>query len=435
MSNTITVNISDIVIRQDLYPRIEHSQQRAQQYAEIIELLPPIELNQNNELIDGKHRIIAHQLKGIETINATVTETRSDTHTLLLANRRNRAHGLQSSDKDKKKLAVRLYLDESTWGEFSGTANRAQVKRDIAKELSCSVALVQAATSDVDQKMREERRERITGLYLQGYTTTEIGEAVGLSQRQAHDDVLAISQDIEKSLKVQFSDADWKPPIYNIWSFAKKTNQTEHFGNTEQRIVENLLWAYTQPLDIVVDPFGGGGSTLDVCQERGRRCWISDRKPKPGMENKLRVLDITQELPPLNKRWSDVSLVYLDPPYWAQAKGEYSQDAEDLANYPSADDFHSEMAKVVKAFAAKLKPGSHIALIIQPTQWRSPERQFTDHVFEIIKTVGNKKLIVENRVSCPYSTEQYNAQMTDWARDNRQFLVLTRELIVWRVAE
>ena len=431
---SVEIKISDVIFRQDLYPRIEHCQQRAQQYSEILDLLPPIELNQHKELIDGKHRLIAHQLKGVETISATITETRSDTHLLLLANRRNRAHGLQTSDKDKKKLAVRFYLDESTWGEFSSASDRAQIKRDIAKELSCSVALVQGATSDADQRMREERRERISDLYLQGYTTTEIGEAVGLSAKQVEREVSDISQDIEKCRKVQFSDADWKPPIYNIWSFAKKTNQTEHFGNTEQRIVENLLWAYTNPLDIVIDPFGGGGSTLDVCQERGRRCWISDRKPKPGLENKLRTLDITKELPPLHNRWSDVSLVYLDPPYWAQAKGEYSQDAEDLGNYPSADAFHSEMANVVKKFATKLKAGAHIALIIQPTQWRAPDRQFTDHVFEIISAVGNKKLIVENRVSCPYSTEQYNAQMTEWAKESRQFLVLTRELIVWSVA-
>ncbi len=431
---SIEIKVSEVVFRKDLYPRIEHSQQRAQQYAEILELLPPIELNQHYELIDGNHRLIAHRLKERETIQAIITETKSDTHLLLLANRRNRSHGLQTTDADKKKLAVRFYLDESTWSEFSSAADRAQVKRDLAKELSCSPRLIQDATSDVDQRMREERRDTILDLYLKAYTTAEIAEAVGLkadSLAGEKSDLSLICEDLRKSSKVQFSEESWQPPIYNVWSFAKKTNATSHFGNTEQRIVDNLLWAYTKPLDIVIDPFGGGASTLDVCKERGRRCWISDRSPKAGMEDKLRTLDIVQELPQMNKRWSDVSLVYLDPPYWAQAKGEYSQDAEDLANYESAEQFHDAMIGIVKRFADKLSSGAHIALIIQPTQWRSPERAFIDHVVEIIKGVGNKKLIVDNRVSCPYSTEQCNPQMVEWAKDNKKFLVLSRELIIW----
>ena len=41
--------ITEIVFREDLYPRLE--------YAEVIDVLPPIEINQHNELIDGWHLI------------------------------------------------------------------------------------------------------------------------------------------------------------------------------------------------------------------------------------------------------------------------------------------------------------------------------------------------------------------------------------------
>jgi hypothetical protein len=230
-------------------------------------------------------------------------------------------------------------------------------------------------------------------------------------------------------MKVQFSDAEFQPPIYNVWALGKKTNETSHFGNTEQRFVENLLWLYTEPGDIVVDPFGGGGSTLDVCKVRGRRCFISDRKPKPGMEDKLRTMDVCNELPPLHKRWSDVSLTYLDPPYWRQAAGEYSDDAEDLANMP-LEQFTESMVSIVKRVAAKQSKGV-IALIIQPTQWKAPDRQFIDHVGDMLRLV---KLPVDMRFSVPYESQQCNAQMVDWAKANKRCLVLTRELIVWRVA-
>lgn len=108
-------------------------------------------------------------------------------------------------------------------------------------ELSCSISLIRDATSDADQRMREERKATITDLYLKAYTSEEICNDVGLTRQQVDNEVSQISTDLVKFAKVQFSDDSWTPPIYNVWSFAKKSNKTDHFGNTEQRIVENLL--------------------------------------------------------------------------------------------------------------------------------------------------------------------------------------------------
>jgi len=418
------IKVSEVVFRKDLYPRIEHNQTKAQKYSENIEYLPPIEVNQHNELIDGFHRWTAHKLAGVDEISVTVTQTNSDDHLLELAIKTNASHGLQLSQSDKKRMAIQLYS--------RGTRN-AERKKELAKLLSVSLSAVTGWVSDLDQAEREERKKTILDMWLKCYTAEEIGEAVGLSKPAVEKEVNLLFADVLKVGKVQFSEPDYVPPIYNVWAFGKKTNETEHFGNTEQRIVDNLLWLYTEPGDIVVDPFGGGGSTLDVCKQRGRRCWISDRKPKPGMEHKLRKMDACQELPSLNKRWSDVSLTYLDPPYWRQAQNEYSEDAEDLANMP-LDEFTEKMIGIVKRFAAKQSKGV-IALIIQPTQWRAePKGSFADHVLDIVRGVsGVKKLTLENRVSCPYSSEQCTPQMVEWAKENKKLLVLSRELIIWKL--
>jgi hypothetical protein len=50
---------------------------------------------------------------------------------------------------------------------------------------------------------------------------------------------------------------DFDPPIYNIWKQQEKTAGSRHFGNSEVRWVDNLLYLYTQPFDVVVDPFAG----------------------------------------------------------------------------------------------------------------------------------------------------------------------------------
>ena len=72
---------------------------------------------------------------------------------------------------------------------------------------------------------------------------------------------------------------DFEPPIYNVWKQQTKTAGSSHFGNSEVRWVDNLLYLYTKPFDVVVDPFAGGGSTIDICKRSLRRYWASDRKP------------------------------------------------------------------------------------------------------------------------------------------------------------
>ncbi len=132
--------------------------------------------------------------------------------------------------------------------------------------------------------------------------------------------------------------------------------------------------------------------------------------------------------------WKDVGLVYLDPPYWRQAAGQYSRDPTDLANM-SLEDFNKKLSGLIHALASKIKSSkrekpAYIALVIQPTQWNAPGRQFTDHVGDMLRAVN---LPVEMRIFAPYETQQCNAQMVKWAKANKKCLVLTREIIVWSV--
>ena len=419
------VELSKIVFRDDLYPRIKHDPALVQRYAENIDVLPPIEVNQHCELIDGWHRWTAHRKIGANQICIVTTQTKSESEFLKLAIERNSNHGKQLEEEDKKTMAIRLF-----------NAGTGESKEEIARVLSVTERTVTGYISDIERNIREARRQKIFDMWMACITQEEIAEDTGLTQPQVKTiiDTFIDLGSISKIYKSRdFSqDADFAPPLYNIWTFAKKSNAVSHFGNSEQRIVDNLLYLYTEPFDIVVDPFAGGGSTIDACKYRLRRYWTSDRKPIPEREKEIRKHDITVDgLPPLNRNWSQVTLTYLDPPYWRQAAGQYSDDAADLANMP-LEEFTKTMADLVKGIASKQSKGV-IALLIQPTQWSADNRQFTDHVTDIIQAVGNKKLVLENRISCPYSTEQYNAQQVEWSKANKKLLVLTRELIIWRV--
>ena len=417
--------VGEIVYRDDLYPRIQADAATIQRYAANLDVMPPIEVNQRNELIDGFHRWTAHRKMEMEEIAVTVTHTESDIELLALAIERNSKHGLQLGEQDKRKMAIRLYA-----------AGTGMDKAAIAQTLSVSLRSVTGYLGDVDKQLREERKERIFNMWMACATQEEIAEAVGVEK-------MTISRYVEDcnnleafpnsyKVAVLYQDADFAPPIYNVWTFAKKTNGVSHFGNSEQAILDNLLYLYTQPFDIVVDPFAGGGATIDVCRKRLRRYWVGDRKPIVERENEIRRHDLVLDgVPELNKNWSGVALTYLDPPYWKQAEGQYSDDPTDLANM-ELEQFSETLAGIVKDISKRQSKGV-IALLIQPTQWKTPGREFADHVLDLVRNVGNKRLTLENRVSVPYSTEQYNAQQVQWAKDNRKLLVLTRELIIWRV--
>lgn len=439
-----TLKVSEVVFREDLYPRIQTSVITVQKYAEDLDILPPIEVNQHNELIDGWHRWTAHRKVEAKTIKIKITPTASDAELLELAIERNAAHGLQLSQNDKRDMARKIY---------GGTllAEQGAKKQKLANILSVSLRVVQDWLSRIDKDNKERRDAIVRDLWFACHTEQEIATAVGMAQRTVSD-ILAGNADFRFPLKLgdfrEIDDeserldacehanrsaseyaADFEIPLYNVWKQQTKSDGSGHFGNSEVRWVDNLLYLYTQPFDIVIDPFAGGGSTIDICRKRFRRYWVSDRKPIIEREKEIRKHDLTDGLPK-PPQWKDVKLVYLDPPYWWQAKGEYSNDETDLANM-SNDRFNDTLSGIISGFAKKLSKGAHIALIIQPTQWNAPERQFTDHIRDMLRAID---LPVDMRFSVPYESQQCNAQMVEWAKANKKCLVLTREIIVWRKA-
>ena len=414
------IPVSEVRFREDLYPRIQHSPQTVQQYAEDLSVLPPIEVNQHNELIDGWHRWTAHRKAEAAEISVTVTETRNEAHFLELAIRRNAAHGLQLSLADKREMAVKMY--EPHRGRSA--ADRAAYKEDLASILSVDLTSVQGWLSRTDKEQRDKRNRDAWSMWLACHGQQAIAEATGLDRGD-----LAKFVEKQKSLfshkpEATYAGEAWHP--YNVWKKQDKTNAVSHGGNTEAEWLDRLVWGYTAPFDIVCDPFGGGGSTIDICRKRLRRYLVSDIDPIVERENEIRRHDVT-EGPLKPPQWKDVRLVYLDPPYWKQQ--EYGNGPTDLSSM-DANAFHDALAKVIKGYAAKVPAGCKVALIIQPTQWKAPDRRFTDHMAEMLRRID---LPIVQRIQAPYESQQCTAQMVEWAKDNREWLVLSREITVWEV--
>jgi hypothetical protein len=420
------VKLSEVRFDEEVYPRQAHDPALVQRYATCLEQIEAehhyITLSTDRILLDGKHRYLAYRTRyepddPDHKIPVYILDLTDDAAQFRFACRVNSNAGWQLVHADKVSAAIRLYGYGDTYESIADTLHVS--KTQVTDWLSRTVK---------EQKDRQDKQ--MMALWLACHTAEEIGEQLKLPRQTVSDRLQVLPEEYQRthSAKLLFQD-DFPVPLYNVWKQQEKSNKVTHFGNSEARWLENLLYLYTKPFDIIVDPFAGGGATIDICRHRGRRYWVSDRKPIVAREDEIRTLDlVTEGLPPLYKRWGEVSLVYLDPPYWKQSEGQYSQDPTDLANM-SLDDFTATLTRLVHGFAKKLRAGARIALLMQPTQWNAPDRCYTDHVIDLTRAV---KLSLAMRMQCPYESQEANAQMVDWAKEQHEVLVLSRELVIWR---
>ncbi len=397
--------IKDIIIRMDLYPRQDVDNKKIQEYVECVEFLPPILINQNNILIDGLHRLRAHKQAENKEIECKIETTSSENEIYLRAIETNSKHGLQLSMKDKQSVAIKLY----------DLKNRER----LIKSLSISSSTFDKWVSNKAKQLKEQKKEEAILTYLHAeLTQRDVAEQTGIALGKINE----MFNNYKFTVPEHFT-----PFLYNIWN-TSKDNSITHFGNIPQAFVENLLYYYTEAFDIVYDPFAGGGITIDACKKWKRRYYVADRKPIPAREEEIKKQDINdgirKDLP------TNIKLVFLDPPYWKQAEGMYSKDKNDLANM-SLDSFYRSLTCFVKDVKKKLAKDGKIALIIQATQWKNNNIRI-DHAFDISNIMKKSGFEIEQRIICPYSTEQYNAQMVNKAKENKICLQTYRDLIVFK---
>jgi len=404
--------IDKIIIREDLYPRLEIDTKKIQEYSENIEKLPPIELNQDNILIDGMHRMKAHKQAGLDEIEYIVFETKSDNDIIMRAIETNATHGLQLNYKEKKSLAVKLYHDDDT-------------RRRLLKVLSVSPSTFDKWTANKKKELDEERNQKILNLYLRCWTMKQIAETVGMTED-------GISKYLKNYRNNKFMETieNFKPNPYNIWSYGKQEpTDTKVFGTLPQDIVEQLLYYYTEPFDVVYDPFGGAGITVDACKKWYRRYYVTDRKPSEiALTKNIKKAEIQEGIPKLPEI---PKLVFMDPPYWQQSKGKYSNDPTDLANM-SLEDFEKTLTAFFKELKRWLNDGSYIALIIGMTQ---SNHQVNDHAISLYKILDSIGFSFVQRVNVPYSTQQVNEFDVSSAKKGKYMLKMYRDLLIFKKGE
>lgn len=406
---SVILDINQVEFVKELYPRLREDDAAIERYRAAIDLLPPITVARGRVLVDGFHRWQAHGREGAKTIEAEDLGNLTDVEIFKESIRRNAAHGRQLDAGDKRRDADLLWRQ--------GTRDEAELCALLSISPLYLEKCLRDAKSDEKRALKENTWDRWLNCEADSWPT--LAKLVGI------DDKTAKAWVSEFSTEVGFSEPPASRQHFDIWTFTKAEGESSsYFGRMPAQVVENLLWLYTEPGQIVVDPFAGSGTTIDVAKAMGRRVWASDRKPStPNLP--IHEHDITTGWPKDAPKKAD--LILLDPPYWQQAKGKYSDDPADLGNQ-TLENFTLSWTATVSNCASHLADGGRLAFIISPTQLE--DGKVIDHAFAMADVCIKDGLTIERRIIVPYQTQQATGQQVEWAREKRRLLKLYRDLVV-----
>ena len=168
-----------------------------------------------------------------------------------------------------------------------------------------------------------------------------------------------------KNPYVRFQKLD-KPPVAlhesTLWAYPSQhygrrpQGDANYRGATPSHVIWNVLQRWTKPGDLVVDPFCGSGTTLDVCRDLGREGRGFDvGSPRDDVERAdARDLPLEDE---------SVDLVFFDPPYADNLA--YSDDPRCIGKLAAeTGEWQEAMAAVLAESARVLKPGGVCAVFL-----------------------------------------------------------------------
>jgi len=189
-----SLDIKDIVIDLQVYPRPQWSSRTVEHYAEALEAgerFPSIVLEQGtNRLLDGMHRYQAHLSLARESIEVEYDAVPEGVPTKLYAASLSAKHGDRIAGAELKEVARETIHDNPDFN-----------MRTVAQMLGVTRQTVGRWVGDITERRREVRKVKTLVLSRAGWTQEDIGEFLSVPRRTVGDDVTSnISANLTEDL-------------------------------------------------------------------------------------------------------------------------------------------------------------------------------------------------------------------------------------------
>lgn len=453
--------IEQIVWDPKIYPRAKWNTSTIERYADALaagEEFPALVLEQGtNRLLDGKHRLEAYKKAGAEKVLVQWHVVPEGMTAKRYAAKLSARHGDRMSNADLKALALE---------ECEADPKNFDVKAFI-KEMGVGESTVYDWVGHILSREKEQRQWSAVRLSMLGWTNEEVGARLGVSEgtirgdrknsesgvstiHELHKDrverheiarrfnlpptlVEAITldgkDDAERVKKLGI-----KVQPYDVWQFAgcHDLMGDAHPGRIPGELVCHVLYFFTKPGDLVVDPMAGSGTTLDACLLMGRKARSYD------IDHRHDRIDVEKH--DLSTGWPDsvakASLIFWDPPYFDK------MDSSTIGESGYIDGSVSKLAPEAyleffgKRFAelrAAVKPGTKLAFLM--SDW-DPEnaKDHKDHpgifLWDYADLLRSSGWRLTRQIQVPLSTQQVHPDIVGKFRESRRLARLERYLLV-----
>ncbi|MHA1196167.1 MAG: DNA methyltransferase [Promethearchaeota archaeon] len=211
----------------------------------------------------------------------------------------------------------------------------------------------------------------------------------------------------------------------SVWVFNRcdKRFGFKYPGRLPGQIYANFFYFFSRERDLILDLFGGSGTSLDVGQLMNRKVIALDLNPSRKDIIKFDIMK-DQNFFPENY----FQLIFCDPPYYNMNYRLYSDKKTDLANL-SLDEYLRSLVLINKKFYNSLKRDGFLGIIISNKREKG---KLIDLEFEVNK-IFSKKLTLVHKIIVPYFNTSYQKLHSQKNLIFKKFLLIShRTLFIFK---
>lgn len=382
-------------------------------------VLQPVQIRPDGTILSGHRRLKVAQSLELEKLPCIIVEGGDDRLLIVENNRYRHKTGselMREAELIEKVVAEKAALNRARPGEARDTP----IVQPIDTRATVAGAIGMGARTF----------NKLKNIYLAAKTNENAKDKMARIDRGE----LSIDA-AHKSLRTLF-ESDDEPTsakeipefvrFYNSWQFVANDPRfgIPHPGRIPSQISANIIYYYSEPGDLVVDPMAGGGATIDTATFLDREVLAYDIVPtRPDIIQ----WDINKGFPEMTK---GCQLIFLDPPYWNTM--DYGELA---ASALSFEEFNVWYKTLLLNAARTVKVGGFVATIIVSQYFRLPDdltHGYVDWPILAYNTLFGCGMEPWSRINVLFPVTNHKEFHMNAAKEGKYMLPTTGDIIVMR---